>query len=391
MALALAAAFAWLAPPLSNLYPSPAHDVFATWRVAIDPEPLEEVRSVIALSAPVLLAAIVVAVGARSSGRPALDPLIIAVQAAVAGLLVVAVLHQPQVIPLLRPDCCEHYLVSTPDLVAGIVIGILLTALAVRPTERLLPASARDTLERVRRLHWLALLIAIAATVIWLLPAVNTDGTLAGAGSLASSHIPAQGEDYFAAVNGRTPLVDYISQYANLLPILLEPMLKMVGPSITSLSISLCVISAIAMAAIYGLFVQVTRGAWSALVLYVPWVALSMYPWIDTGTYREFNGIYYGVFPGRYFGPFLLAWLCALWLRGRRVPIFALVRLSRSRRPQQLRVWPGGSPGADRRRCGRMGSEPAGAPPADRSRPAGRRGPTCRARARLRHHVGSHR
>ena len=96
MALAIAAAFAWLAPPLSNLYPSPAHDVFATWRVAIDPEPLEEVRSVIALSAPVLLAAIV-AVGARSSGRPALDPLIIAVQAAVAGLLVVAVLRQPQV------------------------------------------------------------------------------------------------------------------------------------------------------------------------------------------------------------------------------------------------------------------------------------------------------
>jgi len=68
----------------------------------------------------------------------------------------------------------------------------------------------------------------------------------------------------------------------------------------------------------------VTRGAWSALALYVPWVALSMYPWIDTGTYREFNGIYYGVFPARYFGPFLLAWLCALWLRGRRIPIFAL-------------------------------------------------------------------
>jgi hypothetical protein len=49
-----------------------------------------------------------------------------------------------------------------------------------------------------------------------------------------------------------------------------------------------------------------------------------MYPWIDTGTYRESNGIYYGVFPARYFGPFLLAWLCALRLRGRQIPVFAL-------------------------------------------------------------------
>ena len=153
MALAIAAAFAWLAPPLSNLYPSPAHDVFAIWRTAINPEPLEEVRSVIALSAPVFVAAIVVAVGTRSSGRPALDPFIIAVQVAAAGLLVVAVVRQPQVPFFLRPDCCDRYLVSNPDLVAGVVIGVLLTAVAVRPPERLLPASARDALERVRRLQ----------------------------------------------------------------------------------------------------------------------------------------------------------------------------------------------------------------------------------------------
>src|SRR5262245_17238157 len=324
IALAVAASFAWLAPALSNLYPSPAHEVFAIWRTAINPEPLEEVRSVIALSAPVFLAAVVLVVGARSSGRPALDPLIIAVQVAAAGLLVVAVIRQPQVPFYLRPDCCDRYLVSGPDLLAGVVVGLLLTAVAVPSPDRLLPASGRNLLERVRRLRWLALLIAIAATLIWLLPAVNTDGTLARAGSLPATHIPVQGEDYFAAVNGRTPLVNYISWYTNLLPILLEPMLKAVGPSITSLSISMCVLSAIAMAAIYGMFVEVTRGAWRALALYVPWVALSMYPWSDTGTSREFNGIYYGVFPARYFGPFLLALLCALWLRGRRIPIFAL-------------------------------------------------------------------
>ena len=143
--------------------------------------------------------------------------------------------------------------------------------------------------------------------MIWLLPAVNTDDTATRAGSLASGHFPVQGEDYFATVNGRTPLVNYISQYANLLPLALEPVLKAAGPSITSLSICMCVLSAVAMVAIYGTFAQVTRSVWTALILYVPWVALSLFPWNDVGPYREFNGIYYGVFPGRYFGPFLLA------------------------------------------------------------------------------------
>jgi hypothetical protein len=204
------------------------------------------------------------------------------------------------------------------------VIGLLLTAAALRPPVWRWSASLHDALERIRRLRWLAVLIGVAATVIWLLPAVNTDTTLPSAGSLSSSHIPVQGEDYFAAVNGRTPLVDYISQYANLLPILLEPVLRAAGPSITSLSINMCVLSGIAMLAIYSVFAQVTRGVWWALALYIPWVALSLYPWLDVGPHREFNGIYYGVFPARYLGPFLIAALCALWLRGRRIPVFAL-------------------------------------------------------------------
>ena len=43
---ALAAAFAWLAPPLSNLYPAPILDVFPAWKVLIHPEPLEDVRAI---------------------------------------------------------------------------------------------------------------------------------------------------------------------------------------------------------------------------------------------------------------------------------------------------------------------------------------------------------
>ena len=176
-----------------------------------------------------------------------------------------------------------------------------------------------------------------------------------------------QGDDYFSAVNGRTPLVNYISQYANLLPLALEPVLKAAGPSITSLSISMCVLSAIAMIAIYGAFAVVTRGAWTALALYVPWVALSLFPWNDVGPYREFNGIYYGVFPGRYFGPFLLALLCAISLR--RAPALRLrvVSVRRVGPAQQLRVRYRRPARPDRRLRGGLGPRPPATPGTCRS------------------------
>jgi hypothetical protein len=323
-AVVLVASFAWLAPPLADLYPSPTDELFPLWRILIDPEPLEDVRSMLALATPVLLAGVLLALGTTRPSRPSLDPFVISLQVVGVVLLVIAVLEQPRGGPLLAPDYFDQYLLSAPNLIAGIVIGMLLAAVALRPPSWRWLGSVRESVGRASAWRWVPLAVAILVTAIWLLPAVNTDDTVGRAGFIATGHIPVQGDDYFAAVNGRTPLVDYISQYANLLPLVLEPLLKAVGPSITSVSISMCVLSAIGMVAIYGAFVQVTRGAWSALALYVPWVALSLFPWNDVGPYREFNGIYNGVMPARYFGPFLLALLCAISLRTRRVPTYAL-------------------------------------------------------------------
>jgi hypothetical protein len=320
----LAAIVLWLAPPLSHLYPSPAGDLFPVWHPAIHPEPLEQVRSMLTLATPFVLAVVLLVFGTTRPSRPALDPLVIAIQIVGVALLIVAVLGQSRSTALAGPTYFAQFLLSASNLIAGLVIGLLLTAAVLRPPGWEWIETLRKAAVRIRAWRWLAVLIAVAATVIWLLPAVNTDDTIGRAGPLATGHIYVHGEDYFAAINGRTPLVDYISQYANLLPILVEPVLRAVGPSITSLSIVLCALSALGMLAIYGTFAQVTRSAWTAVVLYVPWVALSLYPWHDVGPYREFNGIYHGMFPGRYFGPFVLALLCAATLRGRRVPPFAL-------------------------------------------------------------------
>jgi hypothetical protein len=324
-ALVLAAALAWLAPPLSKLYPKPAGDLFQVWHGAIHAEPLEETRSILVLAAPFVAALILLAIGTTRPARAKLDPLIIATQVAGAVLLVVALLNQPQTGALLSPDYFHHYLVATPNLVAGAILGIGATIAILRPPTWRWIERLRRAVAPIGGWTWVAVAIAVIATAIWLLPGVYTDATVAKAGPLASGHIPVQGEDYLSVANGRTPLVDYISQYANLLPILVEPALRAFGPSITSLSIAVTVLSGLAMLAIFGVFAQVTRRAWTALLLYVPWVALGLFPWHDFGAYREFNGIYYGVLPGRYFGPFVLALLSAIWLRGRRrVPAYLL-------------------------------------------------------------------
>jgi hypothetical protein len=152
---------------------------------------------------------------------------------------------------------------------------------------------------------------------------VVTDANVGQMGPLAAGHIPVQAEDYIAVVNGRTPLVDYIAQYANLLPLALAPVLAAFDSSITAYSIVMCVLSAVALLAVLGAFNEVTRSRWWGLALYLPFLAISLFPWNDHGPFRNFDATYYAVLPGRYIGPLILAWLCVRTVR-RPLPIWLL-------------------------------------------------------------------
>jgi hypothetical protein len=317
-AILLAAVIAWVCPLIKGLYPSPDNNLFSDGRALVRPEPLEDVRSIVALATPFILAGAVILLGADRPSRRSTELPILVAQVAFGGLLIWALLGQRRQSGFLG-DYFEQLLLSVPVLVAGLLIGLLTTLVAVR---------WRSLADRVAALQgagqwWIVLGLAAAATAVFVLPAVVTDGTVGNSGPLASGHIPTQGEDYFAVLNGRTPLVNYISQYVNLLSIAVEPILRTFDGSITSFSITMCVLSGLGMLAIFGMFGEVTRKPWAALVLYVPWVALSLFPWQDTGAIREFNGNYYGVLPGRYFGPFILAWLIARSTRA-AIPKWAL-------------------------------------------------------------------
>ncbi len=321
-AILLLAAVLWLAPVIDRFYPGPDQHVFSQWQFLLKPEPLEATRYLIAAAAPLALAGVVLALGSARRARSSLDGAVIAVQVVAIGLLAWSVSQQIHVPPLTRPDYFDPLLLSIPNVVAGVLIGAALTAvltIAARiPGERLWAIGAE-----LKGTGWIALAVAAAVTVIWLLPALVTDATVAHAGPTASGHIPAQAEDYFAVANGRTPLVDYIPIYVHLLPFALAPLLSAFDLSLTSFSVSMCVLSLAAMLAIYATFLAVVRRTWVALALYVPFVAISLFPWDRAGAVWDYNGSYYAFFPGRYLGPFVVAWLCALSLR-RRLPAWAV-------------------------------------------------------------------
>lgn len=321
-AIALAAVAVWLAPLAAHLYPKPNRDVFPGWSVEIMPEPREEARAILALGTPILLALVVATLSTSRPRRRSLDPLIVGAQVTGAGLLVLAILEQPRRSGFLPLDYFDKLLLSRTNLVLGLLIGLALTAIVLR-WRRELPEHIVEIGRWFQARSWIALAIAILATAIWLLPAIQSDATVGESGVIAAGHIPLQGQDYFSVVNGRTPLVNYIADYANLLPYIVAPVLDVFHTSITSFTSAMNVLSGLALLAIFGVFAQVTRGRWTALALYVPFLALALFPWNDVGSHREFAGIYLGVLPGRYFGPFLLAFLCALSTR-RRVPIWVL-------------------------------------------------------------------
>jgi hypothetical protein len=321
-ALLLAAAFAWLAPALAKVYPSPSHVVFSAWLPKVNPEPKEDVRGMLALATPFVVAAGVLLLGTRQGPRRSLDPLIVAAQAVGIGLITWSVVRQPHTLPLTPSDYLDPLLLSVPTLVAGALIGVVLAEVILwwsGPVPGALSWLARQAARR-----GVALAIAVLVTVVFLLPGVITDATVGQSGTLTHSGVALHSEDYMAVVNGRTPLVNYIGEYANLLPLVVAPVLAALGSSITAFTILMCTLTAVALLAIFGVFASVTRRPWAALVLYVPFLALSLFPWDDHGAVREFDGNYYAILPDRLFGPFVLAALCALSIRGRRIPAWAL-------------------------------------------------------------------
>ena len=313
-----------LAKLLADLYPEADYPFYDGWTPPKDqPEPLEAVRFLLAISFPPLLAAIVIWAGAPGRGEPRLERPVMAVQLALVVFAVLMVWRE-------RYSISFDYAIFSPtllplgNLIAGAVIGLGLTALAVRWRS--------PRLERLRGLvagvraapASIAWAVAVAATALWLLPGVITDEGVGSAGLIPIAHVPIEFDEFVAASNGRTPLVDYVPWYGSLLPIALAGWWPLFDLSITSFTVTMVTLSGLALVAVYAAFRQLAENAWYALALYVPFLATVLQPWDIAGPVREFNGSYYAVMPERYLGPFVLVWLCARHLRRGSPPLWAV-------------------------------------------------------------------
>jgi hypothetical protein len=302
-ALAGLAAILVLGPPLGHaLFKRPAEGLWPPtwWEAKGRAEPVKQARYLLAVLAPLLLAAFVLVAARRPPRlRPrAIRAIVRTSQAALLAFLALAVLGQRNVVLPGRHLPAVFGLGTL--VVAAALVALALLALRRPRAADWLARLARET--RARR--GAALAVAAVLAALWLLEAVTTDRLVEDMGQMNWALT-----DVFAVLDGRTPLVDYHLVYAKLLPYPAALVLTTFGTTAFVYTTFMTVLDVLALLAVYALLRRVARSSLLALGLFVPFVALS-----DVGH----TLIMPAMWPMRYGGTYLLAWLTARHLDGAR-------------------------------------------------------------------------
>jgi hypothetical protein len=308
-AAVLVLAIALLGPPLGHALFEAGSDRF--WPEAlVAPEPVEHARYIVSLLGGPLVAAVVVAGVHRGVRLPArLTRIAIGVTGACTlAFLALTLLAQHEVLfrSVLPPNVPQR-IFTLPTLVAAAAFALLLAWCPRRPALMARLASlARET--RARRVA--CALGAALLTVVWLSAAFNTEHSI---GRAEANHlIPWDMSETFAVLNGRTPLVDFHSQYAQLVPYLGAWALRVIGTTVGAWTATMLAFSAAALLAIYAILRRIVASSTLALAAFVPFLAGSAF--LISGRLSPLE--VFSVWPMRYGGPYLLAWLLARHLDG---------------------------------------------------------------------------
>ncbi|HEX7292010.1 MAG TPA: hypothetical protein VF250_12865 [Conexibacter sp.] len=306
---------------------------FPQFAVAVHPESAEHARYLIALSLPLLISVATVA----TSRRPfplAPDTSALAVlgaQLLLVGTLIACYVAQEQRIygeiytrgqgePLFQ----QRYFTPETLLAAALLAALALAVLHVRRLRELAARLLRET--RPRRV--LALLAAIAATVVWLLHAVQTDASLTAGAATFRWHMGFTMDETFAVLNGLAPLVDFSSQYGSLWPYVVALPMLAFGKTALVFSLAMCTLTGLALLSIFGVLRRVAGSSLAGLLLFLPFLATSLFMITGTLVERASVGTFYGTFPLRYALPYALAFLTARHIqRGGRPAGVALLFL----------------------------------------------------------------
>jgi hypothetical protein len=309
---------ALLGPPLGRTFLGPGSGATFWSGIVPQPEPVEHGRYLLSLLGPALLAAAVLA-GARR--LPPVPPRlarswVLATQIALLAFLALCLAAQYDLVgSAYRPQWEMHARYFTPRtlLVAFLAPPLLLALLRRRMATRIARGATAVLARGV-----IAVSLAVAFTALWLLTAVYADGSLANAAHAVVANIAASMPEAFAILNGRTPLVDFHSQYGQLVPYVPAGTMALFGASIGTFTITMATLSGLALLAVYAVLRRIVRSSWLALALYAPVLATGFFVLIGPLEDRYSPANLYSLWPIRYGGPYLLAWLLARHLDGAR-------------------------------------------------------------------------
>ncbi len=323
-ALLLTAAIVLLGPPLGHALLSSGYGTFWPSQGAGNREGVEHARFAIAVlgGAPLLAAATLLAARHRPALRLRTSRLLaLCGQLLLVAFLALTVLAQHNI--LFRsfiPPQIPVPMFSRPTLAFATGLPLVLLALArVGAIHRAAARLARET--RVRR-H-ACLLVATALTATWLLSAFNFEDTIGRAA--ASNLIPWDMSETFAVLDGRTPFVDFHSQYAQLWPYFAAAVMALTGRSSVGVwTLTMTCLSGASLLAIYAVVRRILHSSLLALVAYAPFLATGFFVIGNPATPVRLSPVaIFSLWPLRYAGPYLLAWLTARHL-DREVPRRAL-------------------------------------------------------------------
>lgn len=328
-ALLVALLVALLGKPLGALlYPPLKPSDLLPWEIkGVRPEPQEEGGYLLAVMLPLLLGLATVWLvrsRPRLPRRPALGVVALA-QGSVLALVAASLIGQafPRSVSLFGT---RYFTPAT--LIAGAALALASVLVVRAPAARRVAAAA---LRGSPAWRVAAVAVAVTATVLWLLHAINSDASITWTELLVWYNLPFTLDDTFAVLNGRTPFVDLAPVYSSLWPFATALPLAAFGKTLLVFTITMCTLTAVALLAVFDVLRRVTRSATGALALYLPFLATSLYTGEGTQEYGYTMGTYFGIFPLRYAGPLLLAALTARHLdrAGDRPawPLFAVAGL----------------------------------------------------------------
>jgi hypothetical protein len=317
VAVLMVAMMLFAAAPLGHLLrPASGFHFFPSVRDVVHPKPAEQMRYLLAVAFVLALGLLIAYGGVRRMPTHSRLGIIavrlggLAGRATIVGVAIWAWWAQFHYQDGQPPT--THF--GNGDLVTAVVVAAGLVAVA-----RWRPAwTAEQRLSVHGEPRWLWVAVAVILTVCWLLPSVFRAENLAAASESVTYHLQFTFDDFAAVVNGQTPLVSYTEQFASLMPFLAWPALRVGGTLVGTFTVTMCCLSLLGLLAIQRVFALVTRSERLALILYVPFLATSLFFILRSGSELFSWASYYAEFPMRYAGPYALLWLCIRHLDAKR-------------------------------------------------------------------------